>query len=159
MGWRFAKTLREEVLPEEQIEDADLWDDKIEREMNARVFVLPELIPHLEQAKVRWRYINHGYQFKFKGGYVLSWWPRTGSLQWQGHSKGEEYFLPKEPLVIERVKAFIAIPTAGELYPDEFPERKKPARRKLSKGEMLRKLEEQRAKPTIETSGARPSTE
>jgi hypothetical protein len=154
MGWRFAKTLREEVLPEEQAEDADLWDPKIEREMNARIYVLPQLIPILERAKVRWRYINYGYQFKFRGNYILSWWPRTGALQWQGHAKGEDHFLPQEPTVVERVEAFIAIPYAGDLYPDEFPERKKPMkRRKLSKGEMLKRLEEtKRAKQALEAS-------
>lgn len=158
MGWRFAKTLREEVLPEEQIDDADLWDRKIAREMRARIYVLPELIPILEQEKARWRYINYGYQFKFKGGYILSWWPRTGSLQWQGHAKGEDEFLPQHSNVKDRIEAFAAIPTAGELYPDEFPEKPK-KRRKPSKGEMLRRLEEQRAEQTIEKSDSRLPTE
>ena len=152
MGWRFAKTLREEVLPEEQIDDADLWESRIEREMKARIYVLPELIPILEEEKVRWRYINYGYQFKFKGGYILNWWPRTGSMTWGGHARGEDYFLPQDFSVVDRTKAFIAIPTLGELYPDEFPERKKPMkRRKPSKGEMLRRLEVQTC-PTTKPS-------
>jgi hypothetical protein len=143
MGWRYAKSLVTEFLPEAAMDYSDLWDSKEEREMFARVYVLPELQPILLEAKVRWKYINYGYLFKFAGSYKLGWWPRTGSIAWQGYVQGEEYFLPKDRSVVARVQAFLAIPTVGELYPDEFPERKR-SRRKPSKGEMLRHVEERR---------------
>lgn len=151
MGWRLAKTLRGEILPEEMRKDADLWDEKEEAEIAAKIYILPELAPLLEKSKARWRYINHGYQFKFAGGYILCWWPRTGSLRWQGHEKGEDYFLPKDPDVVENVLEFVAIPTLGEKYPEEFPERPKNTRRKPGKGELLRMVEERKA--TDEISG------
>lgn len=141
MNWRYAKSLQDEVLPTEMFEDSDLWDEKTEREMHARIFVLPQLLPLLQEAKARWRYINHGYQFRFRGGYVLCWWARTGSMIWQGHEKGEEEFLPNTKDVVVRVKEFVAIPYLGDLYPEEFPEPVKFRRRKPGKGEMQRQLE------------------
>ena len=142
MSWRFAKTLREEVLPATAL-SLGLWADKEECEMWSRANELPKLIPVLEAAKARWRYINYGYQFRFRGKYILAWWPRTQKMLWQGHEKGEDSFLPDQDDVVERVNAFIEIPYLGDLYPDEFPT-KRPKRRRLSKRAMLRILEEKK---------------
>jgi hypothetical protein len=56
-------------------------------ERKHRTRTLPLLIPTLVKLDAKWRYINYGFQFKLPQDRILCWWPRTGSLDWQGAAR------------------------------------------------------------------------
>lgn len=96
MNWLPAEALASDIRTEQDVENAharvpesevlegDGRFTRIFSEIGHQAYTLPHLLPRLTAASAVWRYINFGYQLKFVDGTILSWWPRTGAIAWQG---------------------------------------------------------------------------